>query len=265
MEKGKEAQGTDTTIITNHRRARPWENGLNTFDMEYYNAWGDAAYGNYSRDGDDWWFGEWMNNNDMNVMMMIERGGETERQDNAEEADARLTKIVGERDPLKGTRRARPIELQNKYGVFQEDVDSEDVFADIDDDNEQTHDNNSITIMNRKHKLNKRQRQRRKEAHEAMQNTHNTIAMRTTNNNLVTRDTWYNVQRRPRPQLPQTHTQHSLGITKSKMTQIAKNGNDNFHNHDDNQRQQRHDITDMMRRCEMQQQLTKSMIVNGTS
>ena len=63
---------TNTTHTIGHP-AKVLEKGLNNFDNDYYEAWGDDPYGGwYGDNGDDgnW---EWQQGNGMNVMMMLER------------------------------------------------------------------------------------------------------------------------------------------------------------------------------------------------
>ena len=144
----------------------------------------------------------------MNGMMMLERGRrDKDAKDEGIEVKLRqTTKIVGERDPLRGTARARPIELQNKHDVIQADVDSDDEGAGTDgdttrddaDERVQSSGEETGAIQSKRHRPHKRQRQRRKEI---------ITAVHTTNASMPAKDIWYITQRRPRPRLPQRQLQ----------------------------------------------------------
>ena len=101
--------------------------GLNAFNNDYYEAWGDDAYNGYNGDGNGWWGDEWFLGNGMNVMMMLERdsaGGDKESETEATDTELQI-RITGERGPLRGTRRVEPIKFCNKFNALQ-DIDDED-------------------------------------------------------------------------------------------------------------------------------------------
>ena len=113
--------------------------------------------------------------NVMNLMMMLERGsGESadpgvsieETVKKEKQADDHVTKTTGEFDPFRNTRRVEPIILKNEYEVLYEGEDDDDTdelntLTNTHDDNSND-DHNISTTQWTKHKLNKRQRQRRK-------------------------------------------------------------------------------------------------------
>ena len=63
----------------------------------------------------------------MNLMMMLERG-ELERSE-----DEKTAEITGERDPLRGTKKNKPITLSNKFNALQnnDDTDGDDEHEEI--------------------------------------------------------------------------------------------------------------------------------------
>ena len=117
-----------------------------------------------------------------NVMMMLERGGiGNVNDDNITQTtiniinttktiakiDKNYTTTAGEHDPIKNTTRTKLVTLQNRFDIC---IDGNDIDSDDDDDESgeshaasmtaETHKSNEL----RKHKLNKRQRQRLKES-----------------------------------------------------------------------------------------------------
>ena len=110
----------------------------------------------------------------MNLMMMLERGsgeitaiGDEIKKISKKEKQIgnHVTKIAGEFDSLRNTRRVEPIILKNKYEVLHEDED-EDNAEELNALTNQHYDNDNDTTQRpqwTKHKPNKRQRQRRKE------------------------------------------------------------------------------------------------------
>ena len=96
----------------------------------------------------------------MNLMMMLEIGTAEKDEDakKEKESERRMTKIAGERGPLKNVERAKPIDLHNKFEELFEEVDIVDETEDSD-----AHElNDDRDAGTRKHKFNKRQRLRRK-------------------------------------------------------------------------------------------------------
>ena len=133
-------------------------------------------YNGYSADNNNWWSEDWSQGNGMNVMMLLEtgnacEGSEKKANEKVNKTDSKTTvlktKIAGERDPVKGTRRDEPIRLCNKYIALQDDDEDMDEQTEV-----ETSATDSEDMEYRvKHKPNKRQRQRRKEMH----NNNNTI------------------------------------------------------------------------------------------
>ena len=137
--------------------------GLNAFNNDYYDAWGEDMYSGCGVDNNNWWGEDWSQGNGMNVMMMLESGNASEESGKkSEEVEnkktAKAMKIAGERDPSKGTRRVEPILLCNKYNALQKHED-EDYQIEVEENATDSEDVEYPT----KHKPKKRQRLRRKE------------------------------------------------------------------------------------------------------
>ena len=139
--------------------------GLNMFDADYFNTWGDESSGQWPGGSSNWWSDDWSSGSGMNLMMMLERGLE------AKEKDRQATKISGERDPLFGAKRGEPITLLNKLEALQTENDIDDENEELISEHTLEHDTQHVT----KHRPNKRQRQRRREqqCHESKYCNHN--------------------------------------------------------------------------------------------
>ena len=70
---GKHNQGKGCNTYYYRSRGKGLGKGLNNFDADYYDAWGDEM-NQCSGDNSNWWGKEWSNG--MNVMMMLEGGRE---------------------------------------------------------------------------------------------------------------------------------------------------------------------------------------------
>ena len=51
--------------------------GLNNFDTEYFNAWGEDPSGYWLGDNGSWWNEDRSNGNSANLVMMLERERDT--------------------------------------------------------------------------------------------------------------------------------------------------------------------------------------------
>ena len=105
--------------------------GLNNFDAEYWNVWGNES-GHYWDGDENWWSEEWMFASGMNLMMMFERGsgeitiiGDEIKKNTKKEKQIgkHVTKTTGEFDSLRNIRRVEPIILKNKYEILRDDLD----------------------------------------------------------------------------------------------------------------------------------------------
>ena len=147
--------------------------GLNNFENEYWNVWGQD-----NGDGSNWWSEEWMPGSGMSLMMMLEGGGESIEQKNTKvkvvedkrQTEKQKAKTAGEFDPLKNAERRELIKLQNKFEALYEkdgDIDDEDELNALvtENDGDSNDDHKAAAGKLIKHKPNKRQRQRRREAH----------------------------------------------------------------------------------------------------
>ena len=164
--------------------------GLNNFNYDYQEAWGDdlsGGWGNRGGEDDDWWSENWQKGNGMDVMMMFENGNECSTKNEGEKGSTvKNAKATGAHDKLTNTERVKPIKLQNSYSVFQFEAESDDD-SDGDEDEEIANNNRTNAHMHNwtddseseqnmhkwtkitKHKPNKRQRQRQTEMRMNMQ------------------------------------------------------------------------------------------------
>ena len=113
--------------------------GLNYFDDDYWNAWGDDQWG--AGDGSWNWDGGWPNGGGMgNLTMMLENGErkENKKTDNGNGKQSRVK--TGEWDALTNTRRNRDVPTHNKFEALRNEDDNDD---DSDDDSETTTDNDN--------------------------------------------------------------------------------------------------------------------------
>ena len=95
--------------------------GLNNFDADYWNAWGSDNNDYWSGDNENWWGEDWTPGSGMNLMMMLERGGEEIVNESIKIAKTVKetkqnkkpeTKTTGEFDPLRNAKQVEPISLQ---------------------------------------------------------------------------------------------------------------------------------------------------------
>ena len=132
-------------------------NGFNQMDMDRHNAWGSEYVGDH-----EYYYDDYNNGNDGDqggigyVVMMLEKGETTE--EGKKQAQATT---AGEFDALRRTEREQPITLWNRFEAFIEGDDSDD---ETDVETEAATDGALTDIqIYTKHKLNQRQRKRRKE------------------------------------------------------------------------------------------------------
>ena len=189
--------------------------GLNHFNYDYQEAWGDELQNGWGN-GDDYWWGEdWQQGNGMNVMMMmLEKGKQCETTDRETEIETERVNFVGEHDRLTNKRRGEPITLHNQFSAFQTNIDTDDEDDDYDPDDGGTEactsGEDAKPSYSVKRNPNKRQRQRRKESWSV-------------NNKGFMTDL-----RTARPQLPQWQRHQTITHANITQQQMARIRNSNF-------------------------------------
>ena len=132
--------------------------GHNQMDTDWYIAWGsecscECDY--YQDDCNNW---DSQGGGIGSVVMMLEKGEKKDKINKFKNTPVE-TKMTGDFDQLKNTRRAEPIITCNRFEAFTTDDDSEDEIEDATG----TTSNDACVSTKQKHWLNKRQRRRHKE------------------------------------------------------------------------------------------------------
>lgn len=90
MVMGKEVEDINMEMNIQSHLEKEFGKGLNKFNNEYWDAWGDESQGWYG-DGSNW-YSAWSQGSGMNVTMMLEKGEEKEVSNKEERHEDMRTK-----------------------------------------------------------------------------------------------------------------------------------------------------------------------------